>query len=172
MRFTALYMARKHNASTETHEDTPMTLTTIRAAALLAACLATAAAFGQSAPMPPGARQMDGPDARPEHSRRGPGLPFLRGIDLSEAQQDRLFAIMHEGAPKHREHDKARRKASEALRAASNEGKFDEARASAAAQALGQAIAAEELLRARTEAQVLGLLTPQQRAARVNRSGE
>jgi len=152
-----------------------MTLTTLRTAALLAACLAAAPAFSQSTPMPPGPRQMEGPDARPgpgPGGPHGPGLPFLRGIDLSEAQQDRLFAIMHESAPKRREHDKARRKAAEALRAASNDGKFDEARASAAAQALGQAIAAGELLRARTDAQVLGLLTPQQRAARDNRSGE
>lgn len=149
-----------------------MHFTTFRAAALLAAaCLAASPAFGQSAPMPPGVQQMDGPDARLEPGgphgtwRGGPGLPFLRGIELTEAQQDRLFAIMHEGAPKRREHDKAQRKASEALRAAANEGKFDDAKASAAAAALGQAIAAEELLRARTEAQVLSLLTPQQRAS-------
>ena len=141
-----------------------MTQTTFRAAALLAAAaLAAALGFGHSAPMPPRAPHPDGPAGRPDFGPGGPGLPFLRGVALSEAQQDRLFAIMHEAAPKRREHDKARRRAIEDLRAAANEDRFDEAKATASAQALGQAIAAEELLRVRTEAAVLALLTPQQR---------
>ncbi|WP_159696819.1 Spy/CpxP family protein refolding chaperone [Massilia sp. 9I] len=133
-----------------------MTFTSLRAAALLAAaCLAGAPAFAQDGPPPPGLDRGPG----------GPGPHFLRGVDLSEAQQDRLFAIMHEAAPKRREIDKARRKAHEALREAAASASFDDAKAAAAAQALGQAVAADELLRVRTEAQAMALLTPQQREA-------
>ena len=141
------------------------------AAILGGACLAGAlhapAALAQS--MPPDLERLDargGPDRGPGHGPRGPGRgghPLLKGIELSEAQQDRLFAIMHEAAPKRREHGKAQRKAIEALRAASSADQFDDARAAAAAQALGAAVAAEELLRVRTDAQVMALLTPQQR---------
>lgn len=144
------------------------------AAALAAACLACAFPSAIARQLPPqNADQADhagpGADAPPADAPRGPGPqaygphPFLAGVALSEAQQDRLFAIMHEAAPQRREHDKARRKAHEALRALSAADKFDEARAAAAAQALGQAIAAEELLRLRVDARVMGLLTPQQR---------
>lgn len=144
-----------------------MPLTSWRAAALLAICLAGAPAFAQPAlpapdgDGPPGPGDMRGPGPR----MPGHGLPFLRGLALSEAQQDRLFAIEHEAAPKRRDNDKAVRKAHDSLRAASADGQYDEAKAKAASQALGQAVAAQELLRARTEAQVLAVLTPQQRAS-------
>ena len=141
------------------------------AAILGGACLAGAlhapAAFAQS--MPPPGPERAGAERGPEHGPRGPRgpvrapHPLLDGIELSEAQQDRLFAIMHEAAPKRREADKAQRQAIEALRAAARADKFDDAKATAAAQALGQAVAAGELLRARTDAQVYALLTPQQR---------
>lgn len=137
------------------------------AAILGGACLAGAwhapAALAQS--MPPDLERADVRGGS-EHGPRGPGRgahPLLKGIELSEAQQDRLFAIMHEAAPKRREHDKAQRKAFEALRETSRADRSDDARAAAAAQALGAAVAAEELLRVRTDAQVMALLTPQQR---------
>lgn len=142
-------------------------LAAILGGACLAGALHASAAFAQS--MPPDLDRPDargGPDRGPGHGPRNPGRgahPLLEGIDLSEAQQDRLFAIMHEAAPKRREHDKAQRKAFEALRAASGTDRFDDARAAAAAQAFGAAVAAEELLRVRTDAQVMAMLTPQQR---------
>jgi Spy/CpxP family protein refolding chaperone len=91
------------------------------------------------------------------------GMPFLHGVQLSETQQDRVFAIMHAQAPTQRELEKKIRVAHEALRSAGGAAQFDEAGASAQAQALGQAVAAEALLRARTEAQVYAVLTPEQR---------
>jgi len=139
----------------ETLEDT-MTLYPIRGAvaAILAACLLAPAV--QAQPMPPGG---------PESFGRGPGVaPFLRDLDLSEAQQDRVFAILHEQAPKRRELEKAERKAHDALHAMSDSAQLDGAAARAQAQALGQAIAAQELLHLRTEAQLMALLTPEQRA--------
>jgi Spy/CpxP family protein refolding chaperone len=154
----------------------------IPAALLIAAGLAAApAAFADPAPAaPPHAGRMAGPDGDADHGpnagpgpgeRRGPGghalrhgLPFLRGIDLSEAQEDRLFAILHAEAPQLREQDKIQDKAHEALRAMLDAGDYNEARAAAHTKALGQAIAARELLRVRTAGQVMALLTPEQRA--------
>jgi Spy/CpxP family protein refolding chaperone len=49
------------------------------------------------------------------------------------------------------------------MRSLGASGQFDESRASAQAQALGEAIAAEALLHARTHAEVLAVLTPEQR---------
>jgi protein CpxP len=113
----------------------------------------------------PGPGERRGPGGRgPRHGMKGPGLPFLRGLDLSEAQEDRLFAILHAQAPQLREQDKIEDKAHEALRTMLDSGDFNEARASSHARALGQAIAARELLRVRTAGQVMALLTPEQRA--------
>jgi len=109
--------------------------------------------FGQSGPGAPG----------PEMPFDGAPLGHLRHLDLSEAQQDKLFAIMHAAAPQQRAQMKAERKAHEALRALGGSPRFDEARANAAARDLGQAIAAGAVLRARIESQVLALLTPEQR---------
>jgi protein CpxP len=129
----------------------------IGAAVLIAATVAAAPAVYAEGMPPPGGHG-------PHHGAQGPGLPFLRGIDLSEAQQDRLFAILHAEAPQLREQGKIEDKAHEALRAMLDAGDFNEARASNHTRALGQAIAARELLRVRTAGQVMALLTPEQRA--------
>jgi len=159
----------------------------ITAAILTAATVAAvpAAWAEQTPPAPPSGERMagpgldagHGPDAGPgpgerrgpgghgpRHGMGGPGLPFLRGIDLSEAQEDRLFAILHAQAPQLREQDKIEDKAHKALRAMADSGDYNEARAAAHTKALGQAIAARELLRIRTAGQVMALLTPEQRA--------
>lgn len=99
----------------------------------------------------------DGPPPR----QRGP--EFLRDIELSESQQQKIFSIMHAREPEEFEQAAALRKAHEALRAMSTSGEFDEARAAALAQAAGKASAGMALGRARAEAQVLALLTPDQR---------
>ncbi|MGJ7916648.1 Spy/CpxP family protein refolding chaperone [Massilia sp. LXY-6] len=159
------------------------------AAALLAACCATTYAAGQSetpsdagqnaAQVPRSGPESRGPEMRgfrpeggPEHGR-GPGGPghgfgqgvghFGAGLRLSEAQQDKLFAIRHAAAPQHRQLQKAVRHAHEALRALRDAAQFDEARAGAASRDLGQAIAAEALLEARVHAQAMAVLTPEQR---------
>jgi Spy/CpxP family protein refolding chaperone len=153
------------------------------AAALLAACLATpcvtpAFAAGQSDAPPAAGPGL--PDGGHGHGPGGPGwhgfgghgpgapgpdMPFgrMHGLKLTEAQQDKLFAIMHAQAPQRREHEKAIRKAHEALHELGHADKFDDAKAAALARDLGQAVAAEALLQARTEAQALAVLTPEQR---------
>jgi Spy/CpxP family protein refolding chaperone len=88
---------------------------------------------------------------------------FLRGVVLDEAQQDKVFAIVHAQQPLLREQSKAARQAHEALRAMAGSGNFDDAKASALAQAAAKAMAAMALQRARTDAQIYALLTPEQR---------
>jgi protein CpxP len=106
--------------------------------------------------------------AAPSHAGGPPHAGFglfgrLHRLDLSEAQQDKLFALMHAAAPRQRNQEKAERKAHDALRALGGSAQFDEARASTAARDLGQAIADGVLLRARLASQALALLTPEQR---------
>lgn len=156
-----------------------MSILRIAAAAFAATAFASAALAAPAADAPPpgapAAADFDpgpdfdrGPDPGPRGPgprMGGPGLPFLHGIALSEAQEDRLFAIMHAQAPQLREQEKAERKALEALDAMRESGRVDDAKAAAQAKALGQAIAAQELLRVRTAAQVMALLTQQQKEA-------
>ena len=140
------------------------------AAALLAACLATPA-FATGEPDAPPAAGPRGPGGHGfgDHGPGAPGpeMPFghlpLHRLNLTEAQQDKLFAIMHAQAPQRREHDKAIRKAHEALRELGRADKFDDAKAAALSRDLGQAVAAEALLQARTDAQIQAVLTPEQR---------
>jgi len=91
------------------------------------------------------------------------GPMFLRGLGLTEAQQDAIFNLHHAQAPQLREQMKALGKAREALHALSRSDAFDEQRAAAAAADVGRISATIELMRARTEAAVWKLLTPEQR---------
>jgi Spy/CpxP family protein refolding chaperone len=133
-------------------------------AALLAACCASTFAAGQ-AEAPPDAGQPagHGPDRSFDHGRNHGRGHFLGGLQLSEAQQDKLFAIEHAAAPQRRQQGKAIRRAHEAMADVREAAQFDEAKANAASRELGQAVAAEALLEARVHAQVLALLTPEQR---------
>lgn len=140
----------------------PTRFTALRGATLLCACLLAAPAV-LAHPMPP----FDGPDAGPgleQLDGHAGGPPFLRGIELSEEQQDRVFAILHDQAPQRRGLHKAERKAVQSLRELARAPQLDEARASASAQALGRAIADQELLRLQTGARIKAVLTPAQRA--------
>jgi Spy/CpxP family protein refolding chaperone len=140
---------------------------------LLAASLTTAslAAAQQSPPAPEGEHGMPGQGPQPgpghdhEHEHAGPEHGMHQRLMLTEAQQDKLFALRHAAEPAEREHEKAEHHAQEALRELSDSGHFDEAKAAALAQALGQAVAAETLDRARAQAQFFSVLTPEQRAA-------
>ena len=146
----------------------------LHAATALSVCLlATPAVLAQPMPQPDGPEHdgpgRGGPPFGQMHERHGePGAsgtpPFLRGLALSDAQNDRIFTILHSQAPRRRALGMAERKASEALRAVAAAPEFDGAAASAAAQALGQAIADQELLRLQTRAQIKAVLTPAQRA--------
>ena len=77
-------------------------------------------------PGPPGEGRGGPPEAGP---LEGPLPPFLHGLDLSEEQQDRVFAIVHELVPKLRQQARAARKAHEQLHQMSLGETYDEARA-------------------------------------------
>jgi protein CpxP len=112
--------------------------------------------------------RMMGPHARADMVQPfGAGrLPhFLRGLKLSEAQQDKVFTILHEQAPKMREQAKAARQARDGLRKLVLAEQYDEAQARALSDAGAKAMAEMALLRARSERQIVALLTPEQRQA-------
>lgn len=130
---------------------------------LLVASVATASLARAQACAPPpmpshGERAPDfGPGPGP-----GPAMPPV-ALQLSEAQQDKLFALRHAAEPARRERAKAVQRARGALHQMVDSNRFDATRAVALAQTLGQALAAEELDQAREQAQFLALLTPAQR---------
>lgn len=137
-----------------------MKVSTLFYPVLLAASLATASlATAQSSPPPP--------PSQGEHNMHGhgPDRGMHEHMKLSEAQQDKLFALRHAAEPAEREHEKAERHAHEALRDLAEGGNFTEAKAASLAQALGQAVAATALDRAREQAQFMSVLTPEQRAS-------
>ena len=89
---------------------------------------------------------------------------FLKGLKLTEEQQDKVFAILHGAAPALREQAKALRKAHEGLRELPTSAQYDDARAKALSDAAGKALGQLSLLRTRTEHDIYGVLTPEQRA--------
>jgi Spy/CpxP family protein refolding chaperone len=88
---------------------------------------------------------------------------YLRGLDLTEVQRDKLFEIMHAQAPAMWEKGKALSKAEDDLRKLASAPDYSEARAKAAADAVGKATFELTLAHARTERQVFEMLTPEQR---------
>lgn len=133
-----------------------MKLSPRQALALLGcACIVSSAAIAAEPDhFPPPGQMMHG---------RAPHAMFLHGVVLDEAQQDKVFAIVHAQEPQMREQGKAARHAHEALQAMATSGQFDDAKAAALAQAGANAMAAIALQRARTDAQIYALLTPEQR---------
>ena len=134
---------------------------------LLSACSMPLVALAQPAPAH-GAGPARGNDDPPPAFGPGPGgaqglPPFLHGIALSEAQQDKVFAATHAQAPLLREQQKIAFKAHEQLRQLAASSTYDDARAGALANTAGQAMAQISLLQARLEQQLLALLTPEQR---------
>ncbi|TWI69358.1 Spy/CpxP family protein refolding chaperone [Pseudoduganella lurida] len=105
-----------------------------------------------------------GPDGDPD---AGPGFdgmpPYLHGLDLSEAQEDRIFTILHDQIPYLRQQDKARDKAEHALFELHGAAKYDDAAAVKLAQAAAQADANITLSHLRTEQKVLAVLNAEQR---------
>jgi protein CpxP len=133
---------------------------TFTAAVTLVAAIVLTPLPGQAQmmPMPPGPPAPMMPHGPGEH----PPM-MVPELGLSDAQQDKVFAIMHAAQPQHRELVKGVDKAREALHAMTKTGEFDEKKAQSLSQSLAQSVAALELDQARTEAQVSAILTPEQR---------
>ena len=93
----------------------------------------------------------------------GPHRDFMHGMDLSEAQQDQVFTILHAQEPYVREQSRALRKAREALDGMGKADQYDDAKAASLAQAAAQAMSNLELQRVRTGQKLLGVLSAEQR---------
>lgn len=138
-----------------------------------AGILLGAAQYAHAADMPPGPDAMhDEPHAGP-HIRMdmhggpmdmgAPVPPFLHGIELSEAQQDKIFDILHNLAPQMRERAKAAGKARQELHTLATSQNYDEARAKSLIDTLARTQADMMLMHMRADRQILALLTPEQR---------
>nr|WP_315396491.1 Spy/CpxP family protein refolding chaperone [uncultured Duganella sp.] len=132
-------------------------------------------AGGERPPMPQGGPHGhdDGPGMRRDMPPLGfPGMggwpPSLRGVELTDAQQDKVFAILHAQQPYLREQGRAAAKAQEALREMGDADKYDDAKAAALAQSAATAMANIALQRVRTEQKLLAVLTPEQRKLRAD----
>jgi protein CpxP len=88
---------------------------------------------------------------------------WLRGLDLSEAQRDKVFAIMHAEAPKMREQAKLIRAARTELNGHATAAVLDPAQLKAASDKLARAMADMSASRVGTRNQIFQLLTPEQR---------
>jgi protein CpxP len=92
-----------------------------------------------------------------------PPLPFLHDLNLSEAQQDKIFAIQHNSAPLLREQGKLVRKSGDAIRELTDSTNYDEGKLKSLADSHARAITEIEVIHARSMHQILSLLTPEQR---------
>ena len=93
------------------------------------------------------------------------GMGLLRGVhrlDLSEAQQDQIFELMHEQAPIMRKQMKALRKAESELQTLKKSADFSEAKAKELIASMTAQRAEMEMAKVLTERKVLALLTPEQ----------
>lgn len=94
----------------------------------------------------------------------GDGVPhYLRSLTLSQAQKDQIFTIRHEQAPAIREQQKQRHTLLQDLRETTQAPAFDDAKAQQIAASLADLEREQVLMRARTQAKVFALLTPEQR---------
>jgi Spy/CpxP family protein refolding chaperone len=89
--------------------------------------------------------------------------PYLMELNLTEDQQDKVFAILHASAPAIRDQFKAVRKAREALHELGHAAQFDSGNAGSVAQALGKAESQLALLHARNDHDIFAVLTDEQR---------
>lgn len=113
-------------------------------------------------PLPPGSC-MDDRLPGPPLTGAMPLPPMLHDLRLTEAQSDRVFAIVYAMAPQMREQTKAIRKLEEALRDSVFTDGYDETRLKPVIDAGAKAIASMIAMQAHADHQLCELLTPEQR---------
>lgn len=91
------------------------------------------------------------------------GGHHLRGLDLTEEQQDKIFNLQHAQAPAMRAKIKELREARSNLEALARAPAYDEARVRALTDKAAASMAELARMHARTEHQIYQLLTPEQR---------
>ena len=105
------------------------------------------------------------------HGRHGGGMGhfgemgqhYLRGLNLTDAQRDKVFEIRHAQMPVMRDKAKALHKAEDDLRKLTTAAEYNEAGVRAQADAVGKAVFDMTLARAQGERQIFNVLTPEQR---------
>lgn len=95
--------------------------------------------------------------------RGGYGGGMMRQLNLTEAQQDKLFELRYAMAPKMHEEMKTVRAASQSLRDMMLKGEYDEAKVKDLTEQRAQGMSRMAQLRARNQFEVFQLLTPEQR---------
>jgi len=170
---TLLYMPAPDNAILSRHEESKMINSSKPVGATIAMIMTAALCLPLASQAQQGAQH--GQDAGPPRAMPGPppgmglhgnsdGLPpFMHGIELSEAQQDKVFAATYAQAPFLREQEKIAFKAHQQLRELASSNVYDDSQAQALARSAAEAMAAISLQRARLEQQLLAVLTPEQR---------
>ncbi len=99
------------------------------------------------------------------HGHHGMMMGMLRGVKLTDAQRDKIFAIHHAMEPQAYEKFKVLRKAHEDMRGAGPmSAQYDEAKTKAAIDASARAKADLQLMRIHTEREIYAVLTPEQKA--------
>lgn len=88
---------------------------------------------------------------------------FLHGVDLTEAQRDKLFELKHAQEPILRVKAKAAAKAQLELRYLAHTDSLDGAKARSLADAHGRAMADIAMMHAQFVSQAMAMLTPEQR---------
>lgn len=89
---------------------------------------------------------------------------MLRGLDLTEAQRDKIFELRHDLEPKMREQMKVARAADQALRDMMSEGKYDEARVKTLTEQRSAAMSRMAQMKFASQNEVYQLLTDEQKA--------
>ena len=92
-----------------------------------------------------------------------PQPPILRGVDLTEAQQDKVFEILHAQAPVLHKQTKALRKAEDELHKLAASSDFSEAKARNLAEVAAKASAEIGFILVKTDHQLFEILTAEQR---------
>jgi Spy/CpxP family protein refolding chaperone len=118
--------------------------------------------FYEPPPMPPGLCSGEFPPGLPMAG----GMPLLhmvKGLQLTEAQGDKVFAILYALEPQLREQSKAIRKMEDALHDFVFSDRVDEARLKPLVDSGASAIETLIELKARADHQIYALLTPEQR---------
>ncbi len=98
-----------------------------------------------------------------QHGMLDGKAPYLRGLDLTNAQEDQLFNLNYAQVPAMRDQHKQHQQLMVELRATAQAEKFDDTKAQQLADRAAKLEREKVLARARHEAKVFALLTPEQR---------
>lgn len=98
------------------------------------------------------------------HDMAKPGMPpYLQGLQLTPAQDDQIFSLTYPQIPAMREEHKQRMQLMDDLRNASQADKFEEAKVQQIANKMGALEKEKIVTRARNDAKIFAILTPEQR---------